>query len=173
MFIDNDCWLKVLHLNMNIACCSIQSIIFRGIFHINVSFSVILQEIEILQWYFSLLFKLSKNYTSASLVAVVKNSPANSGDLGSIPGWGRSFGRGNGTPLQYSCLRIPWTEKPRGLQSVGLPRVRHDLASEPDHKVQQPLWQPGLRRGVGTVHTAQKTAVLAQVSGLWTQHCHL
>ena len=82
--------------------------------------------------------------------------------VGKTP-WG-----GNSNPLQYSCLRIPWTEKPRGLQSVGLPRVRHDLASEPDHKVQQPLWQPGLRRGVGTVHTAQKTAVLAQVSGLWT-----
>ena len=52
---------------------------------------------------------------------------------------------------------------------MGLPRVGHDLASEPDHKVQQPLWQLGLRRGVGAVHTAQQTAVLAQVSGLWTQ----
>ena len=52
---------------------------------------------------------------------------------------------------------------------MGLPRVGHDLASEPDHKVQQPLWQLGLRRGVGAVHTAQHTAVLAQVSGLWTQ----
>ena len=134
MFIDNDCWLKVLHLNMNIACCSIQSIIFRGIFHINVSFSVILQEIEILQWYFSLLFKLSKNYTSASLVAVVKNSPANSGDLGSIPGWGRSFGRGNGTPLQYSCLRIPWTEKPDRLQSMGSQRAGHNLVIKPKKK---------------------------------------
>ena len=107
MFIDNDCWLKVLHLNMNIACCSMQSIIFRGIFHIDVSFSIILQETEILQWYFSLLFKLSKNYTSVSLVAVVKNSLANTGDVGSIPGWGRSLGRGNGTPLQYSCLGNP------------------------------------------------------------------
>ena len=25
-------------------------------------------------------------------------------DPGSVPGWGRSFGEGNGTPLQYSCL---------------------------------------------------------------------
>ena len=33
---------------------------------------------------------------------VVKNLPANEGDLrdaGSIPGWGRSFGEGNGTPV--------------------------------------------------------------------------
>ena len=35
---------------------------------------------------------------------VVKNSPANSGDGGSIPESGRSGGVGNGYPLQYSCL---------------------------------------------------------------------
>ena len=33
-----------------------------------------------------------------------KNPPANAGDLGSIPGLGRSSGEGNGNPLQYSCL---------------------------------------------------------------------
>ena len=137
MFIDNDCWLKVLHLNMNIACCSMQSIIFRGIFHIDVSFSIILQETEILQWYFSLLFKLYKNYTSVSLVAVVKNSLANTGDVGSIPGWGRSLGRGNGTPLQYSCLGIPWTEKPDGLQSVGSQRAGHNLVIKQQKEIAQ------------------------------------
>ena len=36
--------------------------------------------------------------------AVVENPPANAGDVGSIPGWGRSPGGGNGNPLQYSCL---------------------------------------------------------------------
>ena len=39
--------------------------------------------------------------------AVVKNPPANEGvteDVGSTPGSGRSPGRGNGNPLQYSCL---------------------------------------------------------------------
>ena len=34
----------------------------------------------------------------------VKNLPANAGDVGSIPGSGRSPGGGNGNPLQYSCL---------------------------------------------------------------------
>ena len=54
-----------------------------------------------------------------SLVAqLVKNPPA-MGDLGSIPGLGRSPGKGNGNPLQYSCLRIPWTEEPGRLQSMG------------------------------------------------------
>ena len=33
-----------------------------------------------------------------------KASPCNVGDLGSIPGSGRSPGEGNGNPLQYSCL---------------------------------------------------------------------
>ena len=36
-----------------------------------------------------------------------KESPCNAGDLGSIPGWRRSPGEGNGNPLQYSCLGNP------------------------------------------------------------------
>ena len=36
--------------------------------------------------------------------AVVKNLPADAGDVGSIPGSGRSPGEGTGNPLQYSCL---------------------------------------------------------------------
>ena len=35
-------------------------------------------------------------------------------------------GEGNGTPLQYSCLEIPWMEEPGRLQSMGSLRVRHD-----------------------------------------------
>ena len=41
---------------------------------------------------------------------MVKNPPANaedSGDMGSIPGLGRSSGEGNGNLLQYSCLKNP------------------------------------------------------------------
>ena len=37
----------------------------------------------------------------------VKASACNVGDLGSIPGLGRSPGEGNGNPLQYSCLENP------------------------------------------------------------------
>ena len=37
----------------------------------------------------------------------VKASTSNAGDLGSIPGLGRSPGEGNGNPLQYSCLENP------------------------------------------------------------------
>ena len=43
---------------------------------------------------------------------MVKNLPANAGDAGSIPGSGRSPREGNGNPLQYSYLEIPWIEEP-------------------------------------------------------------
>ena len=52
-------------------------------------------------------------------VLLVKNLPANEGDAVYIPGLGRSPGEGNGNPLQYSCLEIPWTEESGGLQSMG------------------------------------------------------
>ena len=61
---------------------------------------------------------------------MVKNPPASAGDVGSVPGWGRSPGGGNESPLQYSCLGNPWTEEPSGLQSRGSQRVRHDLVTE-------------------------------------------
>ena len=36
-----------------------------------------------------------------------KASACNAGDLGLIPGWGRSPGEGNGNPLEYYCLENP------------------------------------------------------------------
>ena len=42
-----------------------------------------------------------------SFSTVVKNPPANAGDECLIPGSGRSPGKGNGYPLQYSCLGNP------------------------------------------------------------------
>ena len=58
-----------------------------------------------------------------------KESACNSGDVGLIPGWGRSPGGGNGNPLQYSCLGNP-TGEPGGLQSMGSQRVRHNWAAK-------------------------------------------
>ena len=45
--------------------------------------------------------------------------------LGLKPG----SGEGNGTPLQYSCWKIPWKEEPGGLLSMGSHRVGHDWAT--------------------------------------------
>ena len=55
-----------------------------------------------------------------------KESACNAGDPDSIPGLGRSPEGGNGNPLQYSSWRIPWTEEPGRLQSMGSQTVRHD-----------------------------------------------
>jgi len=49
----------------------------------------------------------------ASLVAqLLKNPPCNAGDLGSIPGLGRSPGEVNGYHSSILSWRIPWTEEP-------------------------------------------------------------
>ena len=57
------------------------------------------------------------------MALVVKNPPANAGDLrdsGSIPELGRSPGRGNGNPLQYTCLENPMARSLAGLLSIGI-----------------------------------------------------
>ena len=46
-----------------------------------------------------------------------------SGEMGLIPGSGRSPEEGNGDLLQYSCWIIPRTEEPGGLQPMGSQRV--------------------------------------------------
>ena len=58
--------------------------------------------------------------------SVGKESACNAGDLGSIPGSGRSPGEGNDNPLQYSCL-----ENPMDRGAWWATRVRHDLATKP------------------------------------------
>ena len=49
-----------------------------------------------------------------------KASAYNVGDLGSIPGLGRSSREGNGNPLQCSCLENPWLEHAGRLESMGV-----------------------------------------------------
>ena len=60
---------------------------------------------------------------------MVKTLPGNAGDAGDpglVPVLGRSPAGGHGNPLQYLAWRIPWTEEPGVLQSMGSQRVRHD-----------------------------------------------
>ena len=51
--------------------------------------------------------------------SMVKNPPANAGDMGSSLRSGRSPGEGNGNPLQYSCQGNPMTEKLTGYSLRG------------------------------------------------------
>ena len=56
----------------------------------------------------------SRNANKSQVVLVVKNLPANAGDIrdmGLILGWGRSPGGGHGNPLQYSCLENPHRQR--------------------------------------------------------------
>ena len=62
-----------------------------------------------------------------------KNLPANAGDLGLIPGSGRSPAEGTGNPLQYSYLGNPMDRGACSLKhysSWGHKRVRHNLATK-------------------------------------------
>ena len=60
--------------------------------------------------------------------SVGKESACNAEDPGSNPGWRRCPGEGNGNPHSSILIwKIPWTEEPGRLQSMGLPRVEHDL----------------------------------------------
>ena len=62
---------------------------------------------------------------------VGKESACDAGDLGSIPGSGRSPGEGNGKPLQYSCLENPMDGGAWQAVVHGVARVGHDLPAKP------------------------------------------
>ena len=61
---------------------------------------------------------------------MVKNPPAGAGDLGLIPGLGRSPGEGMATHSSILAWEIPRTEESGGLQSTGSQRVGHILVTK-------------------------------------------
>ena len=60
------------------------------------------------------------------MALVVKNPPANAGDVGLIPESEDPLEEEMAPPSGILAGRIPWTEEPGGLLSMGLQRVRHD-----------------------------------------------
>ena len=63
------------------------------------------------------------------MVLVVKNPPANAGDIrdmGLIPGSEDPLEKGMATHSSILAWRIPWTEEPGRLRSIGSQRVGHD-----------------------------------------------
>ena len=62
-----------------------------------------------------------------------EESACSAGDPGSIPGWGRSPGEGNGNPLQCSCPGISRTEEPGGGKVHGVTKSRTRLSDKHSH----------------------------------------
>ena len=63
--------------------------------------------------------------------SAVKNLPSKAGDVGWIPGYGRSPGEGNGSPLQYFCQGKSHGHRSLvGYSPWDCKRVRHDLATK-------------------------------------------
>ena len=67
-----------------------------------------------------------------------KESACNAGDLGLIPGSWRSLKRGIATHSSILVWKIPWTEEPGRLQSMGLQRIRHEYT--PIYLLGFPRW---------------------------------
>ena len=84
----------------------------------------------------------------------VKASACNAGDLGSIPGSGRSPGEGNANPLQYSCLENPmdrgaWQATIHGVEvrgKLGPSQARALWEGEPVTEAAEPV--PGAAEGI-------------------------
>ena len=103
---------------------------------------------------------LSQNWTSL-VPQMVKNLPAMLGDLGLIPGLGRSPGEGNGNPLQYSCLENPHGQRslagysPWGCKELDTAVTKHSTPRIPWVRVAPrtvslvPRWP---RSGAGSLH---------------------
>ena len=73
-------------------------------------------------------------YWSFPCSSVGKESVCSAGDLGSIPGLGRSPGVGNGNPLQYSCLGYPmdrgaWWITVHGVTKSRTQQLNNDITS--------------------------------------------
>ena len=112
------------------------------------------------------MIKNKPSYSWASLMAqLVKNSSAvqeAQETTGLIHGLGRSPGGGNGNPLQYSSLAIPWTEEPPRLQSKGSQRIEHNWATK--YTVWVKCYQPAL-------HATEKSFVKGRVNQCSILHC--
>ena len=65
---------------------------------------------------------------------MVKNSGANAGDEGLIPGWERSPREGSDNALKYSCLGNPMDREAQRATVHGIVRVRHNIATKQQQK---------------------------------------
>ena len=68
--------------------------------------------------------------------SAIKNPPANARDLGSIPGSERTLEKEMAVHSSVLAWKIPWTEEPGRLQSMGSQKSRQDLGTKQQNKSQ-------------------------------------
>ena len=73
-----------------------------------------------------ILFSLCPKTSKSEVTHLVKNPPAMQETQVKSLGWEDSLEKGTAILSSILSWRIPWTEEPGGLQSMGLQRVRHD-----------------------------------------------
>ena len=100
-----------------------------------------------------------------------KEFACNAGDLGLIPGSGRSSGGGLGNLLQYPCPENLRTEKPGGLQSIGLQSVGHDWSNFTAQHSPWPLypWYHSLDMATHQSHKTQRQDSYGSKNRRWEQ----
>ena len=79
----------------------------------------------------------NKGFPGSSGVKNPTANAGNTGNLGLIPGSGRSPGGGNAPHSSILAWEIPWTEEPGRLQSMQSPRVTHDWLTEHNKKMKK------------------------------------
>ena len=84
--------------------------------------------------YFKVLFVViyvTIEYVEEGLLSYLKEYACNAGDPGSIPGLETFPGKGNGNPLQYSCLENPMDRGDWQATVHGVTKVGHNLVTKP------------------------------------------
>ena len=139
---DDHCWISFLNLSLSflfqfpILTSSSLTHLKHNIININLVFFSLLHHLpssshlNMLTWNSFSKLRLYHPATGFPGGSLVKNLPANighAGDMGSIPGSGNFLGEWQPTPV-FLPGKIPWTEEPGGLQSMGSHRVGPDWA---------------------------------------------
>ena len=98
-------------------------------FFIN-TFSSVIQQHSKLCWYFCTFVGIC---VLGQMAQMVKNLPAMQETRGSVPGSGRSPGEGTAAYSSILACKIPWTEEPGGLQSIGSQKSQTRLSNQHFH----------------------------------------
>ena len=103
---------------------------FECVLEFHFDLSVVFSSASLCVCVFFFLSGCSTSYMGFPHSSVGKSSACNAGDPGSTPGLGRHLEKEMATHCSIPLWKIPWTEEPGGLQSMGSQEVGHDLVTE-------------------------------------------